>query len=209
MMGQVRTAFSTILLFAWSLAKAGNSPAEDASFEGFSTTNLFQYKRCEAAFNNGVLFSPIAPAHDRPTINYTLSEVQLGYMLSDVKGAGWWRGNVELAAAGFGGAVYQGPGGYVAGGTLWLRYNFVPPGWRVIPYVQGGAGVTSTDIDHEIVGEPFNFNLDLAAGARCFIARRWALSLEYRYQHISNANISNKNLGINAHGPILGVSFLF
>ena len=47
----------------------------------------------------------------------------------------------------------------------------------------------STDIDHSILGQPFNFNLDLGAGVRYFIGRNWSLSLEYRYQHISNANL--------------------
>ena len=46
-------------------------------------------------------------------------------------------------------------------------------------------------------------------GVRYFLSKRWALALEYRYQHISNANIGAENVGINAQGPILGVSFLF
>ena len=64
----------------------------------------------------------------------------------------------------------------------------------------------STDIDHGIVGQPFNFNLDLGFGVRYFLGRNWSLSLEYRYQHISNAGLNKHNLGINADGPILGVS---
>ena len=79
----------------------------------------------------------------------------------------------------------------------------------LVPYFQVGGGVTTTDIDHNLVGQPFNFNLDLGIGLRCFVAKNWTLSLEYRYQHISNADTGNHNLGINAHGPILGVSYLF
>jgi len=41
------------------------------------------------------------------------------------------------------------------------------------------------------------------------LGRNWALNLEYRYQHISNANIGPKNLGINASGPFLGASCFF
>ena len=50
-------------------------------------------------------------------------------------------------------------------------------------------GMVSTDIEHSFVGQPFNFNLDLGVGVRYFVARNLSLSLEYRYQHISNANI--------------------
>ena len=66
------------------------------------------------------------PSANRPPINYTFTGVQLGYMLGDVKGDGWWRGNFELAGEGFGSAIFEGDGSYISGGTLWLRYNFVP-----------------------------------------------------------------------------------
>jgi hypothetical protein len=36
-----------------------------------------------------------------------------------------------------------------------------------------------------------------------------SVNLEYRYQHISNANLAHRNLGVNAHGPMLAVSFFF
>ena len=130
-------------------------------------------------------------------------------MLGGVKGTGWWRGNFEVVGEGFGSGIYEGPGSYIAGATVWLRYNFVRPTCRLVPYVQAGAGLTSTDIDRGLVGEPFNFNLELGVGVRYFLSERWALALEYRYQHISNANIGAENVGINAQGPILGVSFLF
>ena len=62
--------------------------------------------------------------------------------------------------------------------------------------------VVGTDIDRGIVGQRFNFNLGVEA--RYFVAKSWAINLEYRYQQISNANLGHRNLGINAYGPILG-----
>ena len=186
------------------------SAAENGSTGVSSTSDLFIGGRREAGFGSGVLFSPFVATRHRPTINYTITELQLGYMLSDVKEAGWLRGNWELAGDGFGSALFEGPGSYVTGATLWLRYNFVPrKPLRLAPYLQGGAGVSFTDINRGIVGEAFNFNLDVGVGLRCFITQRWSLNLEYRYQHISNANLGNHNLGINAHGPLLGVSYFF
>jgi lipid A 3-O-deacylase len=203
-------AWGLLLLLDWPLALAGEDAAAAAQGRALSPDHLFGRGHYEAAFTSGVFFSPFVATQNRPTIDYSFTGLQLGYMLSDVKGSGWWRGNFELAGEGFGSAVFEGPGGYIAGGTLWLRYNFLPRiAPRFVPYVQAGAGILSTDIDHGIVGQPFNFNLDLGVGARYFIARNWALSLEYRYQHISNANLGRNNVGINACGPVLGISCFF
>ena len=208
---QVLQAAGPILLVLGMASMGGAAGAQEtASSQTFSYDQLFDAGRYEAALTSGVLFSPFGPSRMRQTNNYTVTGLELGYMLGDVKGEGWWRGNFELAGEGFGSIVYDGPGGYIAGATLWLRYNFVPRiSLGLAPYFQVGGGFVSTDVDHGIVGQPFNFNLDVGAGVRYMIARNWAISLEFRYQHISNANLNNHNLGINAAGPILGVSYFF
>jgi lipid A 3-O-deacylase len=206
----VQTGWTTLLLLGLQLCAAGASDGANNTSETSPTEDLFRQGRYEAALINGVYFSPLGTTHNHPTINYTFTGVQLGYMLGDVKGNGWWRGNFELAGEAFGSAVYEGPGSFIAGGTLWLRYNFVPRNsHKLVPFIEGGGGAVSTDIDHGLVGQPFNFNLDVGAGVRYFVGRNWAVSLEYRYQHISNANTGKHNVGINADGPFLGVSYFF
>lgn len=163
----------------------------------------------ELNVDTAMLYSPVVATQGRQHVNYTLSQGQLGYMLSSPGGPGFLRGNFELFASGFGGAIVHGEGSYVAGGTVWLRYNFVPRGWRLTPYLQGGAGLTSTDVDRRLLGQNFNFNLDLGAGVRFMLSRHWAVNAELRYQHISNADMSNHNFGINALGPAAGVSCFF
>ncbi len=191
-------------------AAAAEDRADDRQTAASPLEHVFGGGRYEAALTGGAYFSPFLALNGRPTINYSFTSVQLGYMLSDVKGDGWWRGNFELAGEGFGSKIFQGPGNYIAGGTLWLRYNFVPRNLtKVVPFVEGGAGAVSTDIDRELVGQAFNFNLDVGFGLRYFFARNWALNLEYRYQHISNANTARNNIGINAIGPFLGISRFF
>ncbi len=203
-------AGAILLLANLQVAAAAEHSDENASTETFSPEPLFAHGRFETALTSGVLFSPFIAYANRPTVNYSITGVQLGYMLDDVKGEGLLRGNFEVAGEGFGSGIFKGPGGYIAGGTLWLRYNFVPQ-WSLglIPYAQAGAGMVSTDLDHSFVGQPFNFNLDLGLGARYFVARNWSLSLEYRYQHISNADMGVHNFGVNAEGAILGVSYFF
>src|SRR5579859_7955485 len=174
-----------------------------------SFTDFFAARQYEMYFGSGVLFSPFVATYQRPTINYTVTSLQLGYMLTDVRGHGFFRGNIEIVGDLFGDAIFKGPGDYITGITLWGRYNFVQPGWRFVPFFQAGLGLTATDLDHRIVGQDFNFNLDLSAGTRYLLSPRWAVDLEYRFQHISNANTGPHNLGINAHGPVLGISYLF
>jgi opacity protein-like surface antigen len=192
------------------LAALGGSPGEGAEAGASAYESFFSAGRYEAGLTGGAFFSPFPPCANRPTINYSFPSLSLGYMLGDVKGDGWWRGNFELAGEAFGSSIFNGPGTYIAGGTLWLRYNFVPRrSGGIVPYVQAGGGAVSTDIDRGIVGQPFNFNLDAAAGVRYFFAQDWSVNLEYRYQHISNANTGPNNLGINSCGPFLGISHFF
>jgi lipid A 3-O-deacylase len=202
-------SWALLLLFSRQLAQADASTGKTNSAPASSFDQLFNSGRFETALNSGVLFSPFGPSRMRPTLDYTLTGVQLGYMLSDVKGRGLLRGNFEVVGEGFGSSVFNGPGSYIAGGTLLLRYNFVPPNSRLIPYLQGGGGAVATDINREIVGQTFNFNLDACAGLRYFFRRDMCLDLEFRYQHISNANTGGRNLGINAAGPMLGLSYFF
>jgi lipid A 3-O-deacylase len=174
-----------------------------------SPAEFFRCGRFEVTVGDGCLFSPVIAIHNRPTLNYTISELQVGYMLGDAAGSGIGRGNWEIAGGAFGGTVFYGDGDSIVGTTLWLRRNFVSSQSRLVPYLQAGAGVTYADINRRLVGQDFNFNLDLGAGARYMLSARWSVNLEYRYQHISNANLADRNLGVNAHGPILAVSFFF
>jgi opacity protein-like surface antigen len=176
---------------------------------GLSTDSMFQKSEWELGINSGVMLSPSILNVQKHTVNYTVSGIQAGYMLDNPGASGWYRGNFELAGELFGGAVIQGRGSYVGGGTVWLRYNLLASGWRLKPYVQIGGGAESTDIDRRILGENFNFNLDAGLGFRYLITSRCSVNLEYRFQHFSDADLSAVNLGVNAQGAFVGVSFFF
>src|SRR3989442_1784106 len=121
-------------------SRAGEARLENGDNQTFSLEDHFAHGRYEAAFTSGALFSPVGPSRGRPTIDYTITGLQLGYMLDNVHGAAWLRGNLELAGDTFGSAIFQGAGTYVAGETLWLRYNFLPQrSRRLAPYIQAGA----------------------------------------------------------------------
>jgi hypothetical protein len=189
---------------------AEESPLKELPPLAFSSpTNLFMAHQMEIAGASGIIWSPFGNPESRPVCNYTLSYLQVGYMLSDRRDCGILSGNFEFCAEAFGGGIFEGTGDYVAGYTLWGRYNFVHPGWRLVPFLQAGAGMAWTDVGAPLTGQLFNFNLDLGMGFRYFVARQWSVNLEYRFQHISNARLDTWDLGINAQGPIFGVSFFF
>ena len=169
----------------------------------------FQRGRYEAGLSSGVLFSPIGADRGRATVNYTLSGVHLGGMLTDVNPSCWLPGNVEVLGELIGGTVFNGRGSYLAGATVWIRYNFVEPNWRLVPFVQGGLGAELTDFDQRLIGEKFNFNLNVGAGVRYFVKPNLSIDLECLYQHLSNAKLSSTDIGINAVGPVLGISYYF
>jgi len=181
------------------------------SFElaNFTLDDRFHGGLHEVSLGAGALFSPFIVANSRPTVNYAFGNAQLGFMLTDVAGGGVLRGNFELAPEFFGAGIFGSTGTYITGGTLWFRYNFVPRESRIVPYAQLGGGWVFMDIDHRYDGENFNFNVDGAVGLRYFFKPQVSLNLEYRFQHISNANLGQHNLGLNAEGPVLGISWLF
>ena len=118
---------------------------------------------------------------------------------------------LESCLVGFGSSIFRSDvgGNYIAGGSIYLRYNFIQSGWRLVPYLQVGAGLTSMDIDHLYDGMNFNFNLGADAGARFLISRSCSLNAEVLLQHISNADLGAHNVGLNSVGPRISLSWLF
>ena len=186
--------------------------AEEAAPRGIPlgrAKSYFAKGNWEGMAGGAVMFSPVGAVGGRPPVNYAVAVGQAGYMISEVRGPGLLRGNLEAVGEVFGGGIYQGRGSYISGLTLWGRYNFVPQDWRVTPYWQLGMGVGMADKDKNVFGSLFGFNMDAAVGGRYFLRPRLALHAEYRFQHISNANSAPHNLGINAHGPMVGWAWLF
>lgn len=152
--------------------------------------------------------------NERVSIDYALNSARVGLMLWRPMGPGIFRGNVEMLGEVFGGPIFHGPGDVALGGTLLFRYNFVQPGARLIPYVQGGAGPVYTDIPEgaaasDAIGQEVSFNLQAIVGMRYLVNEKWSVSGELNYRHISNAGMSDPNYGIDQLGGAVGFSFSF
>lgn len=89
-------------------------------------------------------------------------------MLSDPHGSSFLAGNFELLGEAFAGPIFGDLGNVLAGATLFLRYNFIQPRARLIPYLQIGAGGVYTDFSEKessgLISAPVEFNLQGVAG---------------------------------------------
>lgn len=138
-----------------------------------------------------------------------LADLTYGHMLGHVMGGDhWYRGNWELRGELFGGAQFSPNTRWLVGLTPHLRYNFAT-GTRLVPFLDGGAGVSGTGIGRPDLGGRFQFNLQGGPGVLYFFEDNVALTLEARYLHISSASIYHPNNGVNTIMGFIGVSWFF
>ena len=198
-------------LFALPSAKAGVTTS--TPFETSVLELPFHKGAHEFAFVEGAYISWTQNSFRRPSFNYQLTSLRVGWMLTDVHRTGMLRGNCELLLEAFGGPVFQGPGTEIAGGTLMTRYNFVQPHARIVPWAQIGVGGLYCDAyrrrDQMELGSGFEFNLQGSVGLSYFLSSRWAITGEAGYRHISNADTTSRNAGVNSVGGLAGLGYFF
>jgi len=138
-----------------------------------------------------------------------LGSFQMGYILTDRLALGrMYRGSLELTGQVWGGGQVSPESAYVVGIMPGLRYH-ADFGFAWVPYVGIGAGVLLTDIGEPDLSGKFQFNQQYAIGTHWFFKEDWALNLEYRLMHISNARIKEPNLGVNDHMAVVGLLYRF
>ena len=143
-------------------------------------------------------------AHD-----LVLGKLYLGRMMTGMIGKGdWYQGNVELMGELFGGREVSPRNGYVIGATPVLRYNFVR-GTRWMPFLDIGFGPTATGIGHPDLDGIFQFNAQAGTGVDWFVRKDLAVTLQYRYIHLSDGGMTHPNLGVNTSVFYAGVSWFF
>jgi len=137
------------------------------------------------------------------------ASANVGWVFTDVMACNkWYRGNLELLFELFGGGQFKPDNRYFVGLTALLRYNFVTRS-RWMPFVDAGAGVSSTNIDGPDLTRNFQFNLQVGGGTHYFLNDRTALTVQYRWLHFSNARIALPNHGTNTQMFEVGVSWFF
>jgi hypothetical protein len=154
-----------------------------------------------------------AGAHVAP-FDYAPIDLRLGWMPNTPWGdgtclRGYWEGILDLMGA----PVWTHYGNVVTGASLLLRYNYVQPDCRLVPYIQAGGGLVYSDAyrshDQRTIGQAVEFLLPAAVGCRYILNPHWTLDAEAGFQHISNANLAGRNAGTNDVGVSLGLTYYF
>ena len=130
------------------------------------------------------------------------------------------RGYSEFLFQGYGTALTLSPTGAsrIFGFNVGPRYNFVQPGWKWVPYVQGLVGMGFADSNALVdkngtphgLGEDTNFSFGVGVGVRYDFNESWYLRAGAAYTHYSNAGLSepsHPNRPIDALGPMIAVGF--
>ena len=217
-----------LLFFMWEslpnavLAQdaADNSPPAvvDRPLEPFtwpSLTERYDQFNCSVQVMNGY-YTSLHRFGPRPDLDFQFSpiDVRLGVTLYDPWPVlAWFASNTELLLDLTTAPVVRGPGSYVVGPSLMVHGNLVPPDSLLVPYLQGGMGIVWNDgyrdQSQRNLGQDQEFYLTAALGVHYHINPWWSLDVEAAYQHISNAGLSVRNLGINMVGGSVGFTYTF
>jgi opacity protein-like surface antigen len=127
-------------------------------------------------------------------------------MSDEVGKDSWYQGRHEILlelpyhlAVNYGGRSMV--GGYMLGHWRFTSLD------KVVPYVLAGGGPLFVDLGLPTMGTKLCFSYQGGAGLQYLIDKNTALSLEYRYHHISNAGTANPNEPINSNKILMGISF--
>lgn len=202
--------------FAVSPALAGTECAKCDMKE--ITPNLATDHDWTLELGSGATWSNVR--HGQPNQAYTIVPITLAASLKlDDVGldhflGGYLRGYSEFYFRGDYQQIVHGPENHEEDFIVGPRYNFVQPGWKIVPYVEGGVGVAFADSNPRLggLGQDFNFTFLVGAGAKYNFNDNWFLRLGVEYQHTSNAGLSEPefaNHPIDALGPKLSVGYSF
>jgi len=205
--------FSSIGAFTLSSfsIQAGTSVEKITTSEKPLDGEHFYENRMEVSLDSGALFNI---GGDN---NYLIVPIMTSYhwQLDDVGLEGWRRGNTEFIFTGYWDQVAYGPENHFTGALFGPRYNFVQPGWKLVPYIEARVGFGFTDSDDipaGAQGQDFCFTFSVSSGARYFINDQLSLSAAIWYEHWSNAALSepaHENNGLDSIGPVVGISYAF
>ena len=133
---------------------------------------------------------------------------RLGVVLTDPLGSSWWQGNVEFLVQPVFARFTEPFPAEAAGGSFLLKYNFLSFG-RWVPFWDVGAGMIWTNLAPRIPEQStqFEFVLETGPGVHYFLTDRITWTMGVRLHHISNANLGDRNTGINGVLPYIGLSF--
>jgi hypothetical protein len=190
--------------------KNGEAVAADAAAQPSTYESAFGYGRQSLGISGGHGMALPVGGTDSPEmedIQFVYATPRWGIGITDpLGGRSWYRGNFELVLEGTFLYMFEPKSGIAGGIAPGLRYNFLT-NTRFIPFFHAGVGFIALDADLARQSDGLNFILQSGVGLHYFISQSTALTGEWRFHHISNASIHDRNAGINSSLFMLGLTF--
>lgn len=135
--------------------------------------------------------------------------VRIGFDMNSAFGMRNSKGTLQLALEPFCNPVTEPESGVETGLTVLFRYlHPVAPSVKLVAEI--GSGPMYLSIDSKEQGDGgFNFLNQFGLGAQFALSSHDALTLGYRFRHLSNAGTSQPNRGINSNALVLSYSILY
>jgi hypothetical protein len=192
-------ACAMVLVYSQTFAGTESPPAA-------ATTEL-NPQRFELAVESAYLFGAINPPQDYQIgAEFLTARVRWGVVQRDI----WLRGYNQFYISAIAEPIFRGIENHYFGLNLGMRYNFVRPGSRFVPYFSGGLGLGWIDSHPEVPGgqgQDFTFNILTAAGISYLVDDHWKISVGALY--LSNGGQTDPNPSLNLFGPQVGMSYSF
>ncbi|MGH8475375.1 MAG: acyloxyacyl hydrolase [Methylococcales bacterium] len=144
---------------------------------------------------------------DANDVRYLATFPSFGIGISDSFGGNaWYQGNFDFVTEAQA-VTFLGPGeGHSVGLAILLRYNFLSFE-KFVPFAEVGVGAGYLESNLSRQSDGVVFYPQAGVGVNYFISEDWAISLAYRYHHISNRGFRKPNTGINANMGLIGVEY--
>ena len=166
--------------------------------------------RTEFAIESAYLLGVFNPPHSYEiNADFITARIRWGQYLDS---PGIFRGYNQIYFSLIAEPIIRGIENHYFGINIGLRYNFVRPGSRLIPYFSGGLGLGWIDSHADqpgAQGQDFTFNVLSSAGVSYKFNDRFSGQLGVLYQHLSNAGQTDPNPSLNLVGPQIGFIFAF
>jgi opacity protein-like surface antigen len=165
--------------------------------------------RFEVAVESAYLFGFINPPHSYEIgAEFITARMRWGGIEND----SWLQGFQQVYFSAVAEPIFRGIENHYFGFNFGLRYNFVRPGSRFVPYFSGGVGAGAIDSHPNIPGaqgQDFTFNILSAIGVSYRWNDRWKLDAGVLYEHLSNGGQTDPNPSLNLIGPQIAVTYSF
>jgi opacity protein-like surface antigen len=198
------------LVFAMVASIATTTRAGSDTDRTMSATSEFEPPRFEFAAETAYLLGFINSPHSYEIgAEFLTARLRWGVVPDENS---WLRGYNQFYVSAIAEPIFRGIENHYFGLNFGVRYNFVRPNSRFVPYFSGGLGLGWIDSHADIPGaqgQDFTFNILTAAGVSYRFNDRWKLDAGLLYQHLSNAGQTDPNPSLNLLGPQIAFSYSF